>query len=175
MSTIQESTQTFKSELITFKEFLTRVRFGKSDARLYSFNTMIKLIYQEGSQTEGNYIRRNTTLLRGSLEKIALHDLMAQASHQIHWKVPISEFYEIICAHQVENFGKAQFLVKLGSRRYAALDPEDFAVMEGKYGCTLVCYASMRLHVWELMPVTYEEALKPVHATHLKTDPTDQK
>lgn len=168
MSTIQESTQTFKSELITFKEFLTRVRFGKSDARLYPFNTMIELIYQEGTHTEGSYIRRATTLLRGSLEKIALHDLMAQASHESVWKIPIKEFYENVCARHIENFGKAQYLVKLGSRRYAALDPEDFAVMEGKYGCALVCYASMRLHVWELMPVTVEEALKLARATHQK-------
>lgn len=158
---IATTTFSFDCEIMNFEEFLRRVPRSQFDDRVYGYNDMIEMgnpFFQEEGKEDSTYVRRAAVMIHGSEKKVALANLFMQANHGIKWKTPIQELYEDIGVHHLMRFGEPKCLVKLGSRRYAALNPEDFALKSGKQGIALICYATGRLHIWELMPVTEKEA-----------------
>ena len=160
MREVDSFTQTFELKIVTLDEFLALVPRETFDGRIYSYNDMFKV--NEFTETDGmsEYMRRSVSMVRGSEKKIALSNILLQARHRVKWRVPIRELYEDISVEFAMKFGNPEYIVKLGSRRYMAADPQDFRVISGKQGLALVCFATGRLEVYELMPITFEEAEK---------------
>lgn len=144
-------------EVISFEEFLKRVPREDFDDKIYGYNALVYLAEQEDS--ESLYDRKSAVLINGSEQRLALAALFMQARHSFSWKVPISELYETLEMQSLMKFGNS-VIVKLGSRRYAALDPDDFKQIWGNQGYAFICTAPFRLEIVELMPLTEKEAIE---------------
>jgi len=140
-------------EVVTLEKFLEKVNSLTFNDKVYAYNALV-----EYKNDDTIYARKASAMLRGKKTKIALNNILLSAVHNFSWKVPIQELYEGMSVKYLFNYGTGKYIVKLGSRRYMVADVEDFSIILGNQGMTLVCFNHARLSVMEMYPITANEA-----------------
>lgn len=155
-------------QIISLKEFLKLIPIRQvGQIKVYQYFTYAGShtfmdFSPENESEEYSYRIKCTLLMSGEIKDIVLSTILENGTFIEEFKVPLQEFYEKIIVKHTELFGSGKYVVRLGSKKYAALDPNDFLIIQGKYGTGLCSLFNNRLLIHTMLPITKEEAVKHV-------------